>query len=148
MLRGGGAMNSGPTASAIVSRKIRSISAWAGSSSRQPVGVALGGPPPNRGGNAPFPETLRREPIEPLHGGKILRESWLLEFWVGAAKIIALEFAVRRHPAGEETAAQRAIAKCRDPVLAAIGQDIGIDCALEQIVGRLQHMQRRHAPQL
>ena len=42
MLRAGGAMNSGPTGSVIVSRRIRSISALAGASSRQPVTSSTG----------------------------------------------------------------------------------------------------------
>src|SRR5580704_12164871 len=42
MLRAGGAMNSGPTGSVIVSRRIRSISALAEASSRQPVTSSTG----------------------------------------------------------------------------------------------------------
>ena len=41
-LRAGGAMNSGPTGSVIVSRRIRSISALAAASSRQPVTSSTG----------------------------------------------------------------------------------------------------------
>src|ERR1700730_14649322 len=81
-------------------------------------------------------EALLREPIEPLHGSEILREARLLEFWIGAAQVVAREFAVCPHPAGEETAAQRAIAERRDLVLEAIGQDVGLDAALEQVIGR------------
>jgi hypothetical protein len=55
-----------------------------------------------------------------LHGGKILREAWLLKFWVRAAQIVATESCNRPHPAGEETATQRAITKSRDLVLSAI----------------------------
>src|SRR5580704_11393991 len=93
----------------------------------------------------PLAEVLLCEMIEPSDGGEILREAWLLEFWVGAAQIVAIEFGIRPHSTGEKTAAKRTIAEGRDPVLAAVGQDIGFDAALEQIVGRLQHMERRNA---
>src|SRR5262249_47397962 len=89
-------------------------------------------------------EALLRELIEPCHGGEILRESRRLKFRIGAAKIIALEFAVRLHPPGQEPAAERAVAEGRDVVLSAIGEGLGVNGALEQIVGRLQHVQRRN----
>src|SRR5258708_35419369 len=83
--------------------------------------------------------------VEPGHGGEILRETRLLKFRIGAAKIIAIEFAVRPHAPGQETAAEGAIAQGRDLVLLAIGEKGGLDAPLEQIVGRLQHVQRRDA---
>src|SRR2546430_17172798 len=82
--------------------------------------------------------------IEPRHGSEILPEPWLLKFRIGAAKVVALEFAVRPHPSGQEAAAECAVAEGRDLVLSAIGEDVGLDAALEQIIGRLQHMQRCH----
>src|SRR5262249_1183148 len=81
---------------------------------------------------------------EPLNGGEILLEARLLKFRIGAAKIVALEFAVRPHPPGQETAAECAVAKDRDLVLLAIGEDVGLYAALEQVIGRLQHVQRRY----
>jgi hypothetical protein len=69
--------------------------------------------------------------------------SWTGCSWIRAAQIVAFEFAVRPHPAGEESSAQRAVAKGRDLVLEGIGQGAGLDAALEKIIGRLQHMQRQ-----
>ena len=89
-------------------------------------------------------EALPGELIEPRRGSEILPEAWLLKFRIGAAKVVALEFAVRPHPSGQEAAAECAVAKGRDLVLSAIGEDVGLDAALEQIIGRLQHMQRCH----
>src|SRR5215813_7582572 len=89
-------------------------------------------------------EPLLGELIEPLHGSEILREAWLLKFRIRTAKIVALEFAVRPHPSGQEAAAECAVAKGRDLVLSAIGKDVAFDAALKQIIGRLQHMQRCH----
>src|SRR5713226_7213435 len=57
--------------------------------------------PTDRQVDAPLAEALLREAIEPIHGGKILREAWLLEFWVRAAQVVAVEFGIRPHPAGE-----------------------------------------------
>jgi hypothetical protein len=78
-------------------------------------------------------KALLREVIEPFYRRKILREPWLLKFWVCAAEVIALEFAIGSHSPGEKSPAQRAVAEGRDLVLAAIGQDIGVDCALERL---------------
>ena len=85
-------------------------------------------------------ESLLRELIEPCYGGEILREPRRLKFRIGAAKIIAIEFAVRLHPPGQEPAAKRAVAEGGDVVLSAIGEGLGLNGALEQIVGRLQHV--------
>src|SRR5229473_2270747 len=87
--------------------------------------------PADRQVDDPLAEPSLRKAIEPFHGGQILRKARRLEFWIRAPQIVALEFAILPHPAGEETAAQRAIAQSRDLVLAAIGQDIGLDAALE-----------------
>src|SRR5262249_7924664 len=90
-------------------------------------------------------EALLRELIEPCHGGEILRKPRPLKFWIGTTKIITLEFAVRPHAPGQEPAAVRAVREGRDLVLSAIGEGLGVNGALEQIVGRLQHVQRRNA---
>src|SRR5690348_11227359 len=106
--RAGGAMNSGPIGSLTVVFRIRSISALAGASSHHPVTSSTGCNWP--GWRAPhnavvmpwssiqriakmddaLAKPLLREPIEPLHGSKILREARLLEFWIAAAQIVAL----------------------------------------------------------
>src|SRR5499427_7881078 len=107
-------------------------------------GDALIEHPANRQMDHSLVETLPGELIEPRHGGEILLEAWPLKFRIGAAKVVALEFAVWPHPSGQEAAAECAVAKGRDLVLLAIREDVGLDTALEQIIGRLQHMERRH----
>jgi len=47
-----------------------------------------------------------------------------------------------RTAAGQQAAAERAIAKRGDAVIAAIRKDFLVDIALEKIVRRLRHMQR------
>jgi len=63
------------------------------------------------------------------------------------AQIIVHKGRVRPHSARQQTAAQRAIAEGGDLVAAAVRQDIGLDSALEKIVRRLDHMQRRLGPE-
>ena len=66
-------------------------------------------------------EALLGELVEPRHGSEILPEPWLLKFRIGAAKVVALEFAVRPHPSGQKAPAQRAVTEGRDLVFVAIG---------------------------
>src|SRR5215510_15830611 len=93
-------------------------------------------------------EPSLRKVVEPLHGSEVLAESRLLEFGVGAAKIVAVECAGQSHSAGQKSAAKRAISECGDLVLAAIGQDLVFDPAFEQIVRGLQHVQRSKSAKL
>src|SRR5215470_10583730 len=95
--------------------------------------------PPERRGNAlvehpadgEVDDSLVEAPsgkvIEPLHGSKVLAEAWLLEFGIGAAKIVAVERTAGCHAAGQKAAAKRAISERRDFVLSAIGQDLVFD---------------------
>jgi hypothetical protein len=46
-------------------------------------------------------EPFLREPIEPLHGGKISTEPGLLEFGIRAAQVVAVEYRIRLHPPGQ-----------------------------------------------
>ncbi len=98
--------------------------------------------------NNALAEPFLGEPIKPLDGGEILRKAGCLEFWVGAPQIVPLEGRVRPHAPRKKSPAQRAIAECRDAVLAAVRQEVGFDSALEQIVRRLQHVKRCHATKL
>src|SRR5262245_40622755 len=107
-------------------------------------GDALIEHPANRQMDDALVEPLLGKLIKPCHGSQILPEARLLKLRISAAKVVAFEFAVRPHPPGQETAAECAVAKGRDLVLLAIGEDVGLDAALEQIIGRLQHMERRH----
>ena len=68
----------------------------------------------------PLIETLLRELIEPLHGGKILIESGPPEFGVDTAQIVALEHRIRSHPFGQQASAQRAVAERRGVVLSTV----------------------------
>ena len=138
-------MNSGPTGSLIVAARMRSTSALAGASRCQPLtsstgsswpgvacapqrrGDALIEHPANRQMDHSLVEALLGELIEPRHGSEILPEAWLLKFRIGAAKVVALEFAVQPHPSGQEAAAECAVAEGRDAVLSAIGEDVGLD---------------------
>src|SRR5205807_238786 len=94
-------------------------------------GDALVEYPADRQMNDAFAETILGETIELLHGGEILCEPRLAELRIGAAKIIAVEFAVRSHASGQQPPAQSSVDEGRDLVLAAIGQQVGLDCALE-----------------
>src|SRR3989441_8294559 len=102
-------------------------------------GDALIEHPANRQVDHAFVEALLGDLIEPCHGSEILPETRLLKLRIRAAKIVALEFAVRPHPSRQEAAAERAIAEGRELVLLAIGENVGLDAALEQVIGRLQH---------
>src|SRR5262249_24867015 len=90
-------------------------------------------------------EALLSELIKPCYGSEVLPKARLLKFRIRAAKVVPLEFAVGPHPSGQEPAAECAVAKGRDVILSAIGEDVGLDPALEQIIGRLHHVQRRNA---
>src|SRR5215472_13233767 len=140
MLRAGGAMNSGPTGSLIVAaidlrlggrievpaaHLINRIQLTGMACAPQRRGDALIEHPANRQMDHSLVEALLGELIEPRHGSEILAEPRPLKFRIAAAKVVALEFAVRPHPSGQEAAAECAIAKGRDSVLSAIGKDVG-----------------------
>ena len=98
--------------------------------------------------NDAFVEASTGKAVEPPHGGEILGESRLAKLRIAAPQIVADECCVRAHPSGQEATAQRAVAECRDLVFAAIRQQVGLDAAFEQVVGRLQHMQGRDTTEL
>src|SRR5215510_10937255 len=101
-------------------------------------GDALIEHPANRQMDHSLVEALLGELIEPRHGSEILPEAWPLKFRIGAAKVVALELAVQPHPSRQEAAAECAVVIGRDLVLLAIGKDVGLDAAREQIRGWLQ----------
>ena len=91
---------------------------------------------------------LLRQLIETLHCGEILRKARRLEFGIVAPEVIALELGFGAHAAGQQAAAERAIAERGDAILAAIRKDVLVDGALEEIVRRLHHVQRRDGAEL
>ena len=95
-----------------------------------------------------LPKCSLSEPIESLYSGQVLREAGFEELRVVASQIIPIKDGIRPHPSGQEASTQRAVTQHRNITFAAIGQQVGLDAALKQVVGRLQHMQRRHAAKL
>src|SRR3984957_4423337 len=85
-----------------------------------------------------------REAIEPLNRLQILRKSRRLELGIVLSKIIARKLRLRRHPAGEETPAQGAIGEGDDVFVPTIGEDVVLDGAFKQVVGRLHDLHWRN----
>src|ERR1700757_1722692 len=94
--------------------------------------------PADRQMNDAFAETSQGELIEALHRVEILREPRLEKFGVAETQIVAVERRKRLHPPGQQAAAQGAVAQCRDLVVTAIRQKVGLDAAFEQVIGRLE----------
>ena len=67
----------------------------------------------------------------PAQWPRLRAEPGLLEFWIRAAEVIAIENRVRPHPPGQQAPAQRAIAERRDLIFLAIGKNLHLDVALE-----------------
>src|ERR1700681_2434258 len=61
--------------------------------------------PTDRELNHALAEALLSEPIESLHGGKILSKTGREELRVGAAKIVAAENGIRPHASGKKASA-------------------------------------------
>jgi hypothetical protein len=99
--------------------------------------------PTDRQVNDALTETFLGELIEALHGGEILTEPRLLEFWVRSAQIVTAESRIWPHPPRQKAATQGAVPKGGNPVFVAIGQNIRLYAAFGNIVGRLKHMDRR-----
>ena len=64
--------------------------------------------------NHPLAVALLREVIEPLNRSKILSKARRLEFGVSAPQIVTFELRIDLDPAGQQPAAERAIAEGRD----------------------------------
>src|SRR5580704_3559144 len=84
------------------------------------------------------------ELIELPHGVQILRKTRRLKFRVDAPQIVAVERAVRAHAPAEQPPTQGSITESRNVIGASIRQDVRLNGALEEIVGRLQHVQWGH----
>src|ERR1700722_3659543 len=89
-------------------------------------------------------EAALREIVELPNGVEILRETRRLKFWVDAPQIVAVKSGVRLHASAQQSSTKRTIAERHDVVGATVRQYIGLAGALEQVVGRLQHMRRGH----
>src|SRR5580704_5416551 len=79
--------------------------------------------------------------IEAPNCSQILRVAWRTEFRVGQAQIVSLKLRVFPQLAGQQTAAQCTVGQGCQARLPAIGQELLLDLALEQIVGRLHDVQ-------
>ncbi len=155
-------MNSGPTGSVTAVFTMRSISSRSAASSDQPAtpsaashlfGVAAA---PERNADALVEHPTHRqmdhapleaalcELIELPHGLEILGETGRLELRIDAPQIVAVESRIRPHAPAQQPAAERPIAERHDVVGATVGQNLRLDGALEQVIGRLQHVQRGH----
>ena len=117
-------MNSGPTASTIVSERIRSISAMADESICQPATPAIGAswsgrrapqsaiieflpienPAQSKMDDAPSIICLR-EPVEHLNRPQVLRKPGSLELGVGLSEVVPDKSRLARHAAREQTSA-------------------------------------------
>jgi hypothetical protein len=72
--------------------------------------------PADRQLNNVFAETVLRQLVELLHGGKILGEPRVLELRVGAAEIVTIKCSIWPHPPRQQTPAECAISERRDLV--------------------------------
>ena len=95
--------------------------------------------------NDPLAITLSRELSETSDCGEILGISRRLEFRVGQSQIIAVKMRILLQCAGQQTAAQRPVGQGAEARFPAIGQELDLDLALEQIIRRLHDMQLRDA---
>lgn len=66
---------------------------------------------------------------------QVLGEAGLLELRVGLAQVVAIEAGLGVHPSGKQAAAQRSVGQHDDAVTLGVGQHVGVDGALEQVVG-------------
>ncbi len=134
--------------------------AMASSSRRQPKASAM---PFNCSGLRAPPQRHRRAAIENPADGQgqhrlaialasqflqlrdrcqVLGEAGLLELRVGLAQVVAIEAGLGVHPSGKQAAAQRSVGQHDDAVTLGVGQHVGVDGALEQVVGWLHAGQR------
>src|ERR1700738_3751215 len=93
----------------------------------------------------PLPVVFARKAIELLSGIDVLAQPRWLELRILLANVIPAEACVPRYPPGEQSAAQRTVGQCRNAIAAAVRQDVSLGVALEQIVRRLNRMQRGDA---
>src|SRR5580704_11095976 len=154
-------MNSGPTAFAIVSETIRSISAAADASICQPERPVIGASWSGR--RAPQSATVLscwsrnpaqcemndalsvvglREAVEPLNRSQILRKTGSLELGIVLSQIIARKLRLSCHAAGAETPTQGPVGEGDDVFVPTIREDVVFDGAFKQIVGRLHRLHR------
>src|SRR5580704_16086002 len=87
-------------------------------------------------------EAAPSELIELPHGIQILRKTRRLKLRIDAPQIVAVERAVEAHAPAEQASTQGSITESRDVIGASIRQNVRLNRALEEIVWRLQHVQR------
>ena len=89
----------------------------------------------------PLGVAFHGELIETPDRNEILGIERRSEFRVCQSKIVALKLRVRVRFAGQQTATQRSVGQGGEIRFPAIGQELGLDLALEQIIGRLHDVQ-------
>src|ERR1700722_18637335 len=89
-------------------------------------------------------EAALSELIELPHGLEILRKTRRLKFRIDVPQIVTLERGVGSHATAEQASTQGAITERHDAIGAGIGQDVRLNGALKEIVGRLNHVQGGH----
>src|SRR5580700_4955078 len=84
--------------------------------------------------------------VQPLRRVQIFREMRSLELRIaGFAQVILRKLPVRSHCAAQQSAADGAVSKRGDAVLASIRQNVGLNFTFEKIVGRLHRVKRRNS---
>jgi hypothetical protein len=85
-----------------------------------------------------------RQPIEPLNRPQILCKTRSLELGIVLSKIIARKLRLSRHTAEEETATQGPVSEGDDIFVPTIEEDVVLDGAFKQVVGRLHRLHWRN----
>src|SRR5690349_23839377 len=81
-------------------------------------------------------------------GIEVFVEMRRLKLWVSRLAHIAVgKLTIRTHGAAQQSAAQGTVSERRDPVGQSVGQNVSFYFAFEEIVGRLNGVQRRNGPE-
>src|SRR6266516_4372320 len=88
------------------------------------------------------------QPIERFDRCEVLLESRRLELRVNPTQVVAGERRFRSHAPGQQPAAQCPVREGGNALATAVRQHVAFDATLEQVVGRLHHMQRRSPSEL
>jgi hypothetical protein len=106
-------------------------------------GRALVQHPADRQGEDALPVASPSEVVERPDRLQVLGIAGREELRIAGSKVVSSELRVPAHLAGEQPPTQRAVGQRRQVMLFGVGEDIGFDLPLEEVVGRLHHVQRR-----